>query len=458
MGLSRRRARGRGGVAEVGFGAVLEEQPDVVEEGGLIGLGGKHEVGTAVAEEGGELALGEQGVGGEGAALEVEFEVVEQREDHADLDPTACGRRALGLVVGADGQAVDLCRVWVTPLRWPTAPRMCTWHWFSPILPAAGSAAPFVAGSAAATSSSRVDGVAHGLAVDGDGVVGAGVVGVEALQGAVELVRVDAHQHVADDELAGHLVSAAAVPAAEPLAGARGQVLGPLGHGLVAARTAQRRAGGDGEHDGQRVAAALAAARVVDVGEEVGQGTHGVGGDHGFRTSVSVGGKQFGAGQARPRAANQGAHEHQLGRGRHRAVVAGQAPLAQRQHPRAQVRHPPPRQDQEPAVVGEQVLAVVLGAEVPADPAVARAALQRRRREAEQRQPLLAPVRDVPQRLADLRQRAHGSVAPPSAPGSASRPRPPTAPPPRAAPQPPPDPFELRPFLLAFGPDVQHSG
>ena len=302
----------------------------------------------------------------------------------------------------------------------------------------------------------RVDGVSHGLAVDGDGVVGAGVVGVEALQGAVELVRVDAHQHVADDELAGHLVAATAVPAAEPLAGARGQVLGPLGHGLVAARAAQRRAGGEGEHDGQRVAAALATARVVDVGEEVGQGTHGVGGDHGFRTSVSVGGNQFGAGQARPCAGNQGAHEHELGRGRHRTVAAahaaeaerapdarpvrgpvhraavarrvderlqqqqrmpearrpvvGQAPPAQRQQPRAQVRHPPPRQDQEPAVVGEQVLPVVLGAEVPADPAVAGAALQCRCREADQRQPLAAPVRDVPQRLADLRQRAQEVV------------------------------------------------
>ena len=301
-----------------------------------------------------------------------------------------------------------------------------------------------------------VDGVAHGLAVDGDGLAAVAAFGVEALQGAVELVGVDAHEDVADDELAGHLVAAAAVPAAEPLAGARGQVRGPLGHGLVAARAAQRRAGGDGEHDGQRVAAALAASRVVDVGEEVGQGTHGVGGDHGFRTSVPVGGNEFGAGQARPRAANQGAHEHQLGRGRRRAVaaahaaeaarapaarpvrgpvhraavarrvderlqqqqrmpearrpVAGQATLAQRQRPRAQVRRPPPRQDQEPAVVGEQVLAVVLGAEVPADPAVARAALQRRRREAEQRQPLAAPVRDVPQRLADLRQRAQEVV------------------------------------------------
>ena len=120
----------------------------------------------------------------------------------------------------------------------------------------------------------RLHGVAHGLAVDGDGVVVGAVVGLEALQGAVELVGVDAHQHVADDEQAGHLVVAAAAPAAEPLAGTRGQVGGPLGHGLVAARAAQGGAGGDGEHDVQRVAPALAAARVVDVEEVAGQGTH----------------------------------------------------------------------------------------------------------------------------------------------------------------------------------------
>ena len=307
-----------------------------------------------------------------------------------------------------------------------------------------------------------VDGTAHGLAVDGDGVVGVAAVGLEALQGAVELVGADAHQDVADDELAGHLVAAVPVSAPEPLAGARGQVLGPLGHGPVAARAAQRGAGGDGEHRRQRVAPALAAAGVVDVGEAVGQRTHGVGGDHGFRASVAVGGVERGAGQARPRVGNEGSDEDQLGRGRDGAVAAAhaaeaarapdagpvrgavhraaearrvdeglqqqqrmaearrpvrrQAAPAQRQHPRAQVRHAPARQDQEAAVVGEQVLAVVLGAEVPADPAVAGAALQRRRREAGQRHPLAAPTRAVPQRLADLRQRAQVVVRPHQAP------------------------------------------
>ena len=297
----------------------------------------------------------------------------------------------------------------------------------------------------------RLHGVAHGLAVDGDGVVVGAVVGVEALQGAVELVGVDAHQNVADDELAGHRVVAAAAPTAEPLAGARGQVGNPLGHGLVAARAAQGGAGGEGEHDVQRVAPALAAARVVDVEEVAGQGTHGVGGEHAFGTSVSVDGMQRGARQARPRVGNQGADEDQLGSGRNAAVAAAHAPeaaraadagpvrgavrraaearriderleqqqrmaeafrpvrrrppRAQRQHARRQVRHAPARQHQEAAVVREQVLAVVLGAEVPADPAVAGGALQRRRREARQRHPLAAPDRGIPPRLADLRQR-----------------------------------------------------
>ena len=49
-----------------------------------------------------------------------------------------------------------------------------------------------------------VDGVAQGLAVDGQDLVIGAVGVVPALQGAVELGGVDAHQHVADDGLAGH--------------------------------------------------------------------------------------------------------------------------------------------------------------------------------------------------------------------------------------------------------------
>ena len=132
--LSMRPCSRAGGSRKSGSAAVPEEHPEVVEEGGLVALGGEHEVGAAGVEEVGELALGEQGVGGEGAAAEVEPQVLEHGDDGADFVGT------FGLVVGADREAVDFFRVWVTPLRWPTAPRMWTWYWFPPILPAAGSA------------------------------------------------------------------------------------------------------------------------------------------------------------------------------------------------------------------------------------------------------------------------------------------------------------------------------
>ena len=176
-----------------------------------------------------------------------------------------------------------------------------------------------------------VDGVAHRLAVDGDGLA-------VVAAGGVELVRIDAHEDVADDQRAGHLAATAAAPAGEPLAGARRQVSGPLGHGLVAARAAQRGAGRDGEHDRPRIAAALAAARVVEVEEAVGQGTHDVGGDLGFRASVAVGGIERGLRQARPRVGNQGADEHQLGGARRGAVAAAHAPEAARAADAAPVR------------------------------------------------------------------------------------------------------------------------
>ena len=207
---------------------------------GWLPFGGEHEVGAAFAQAVGELALDEQGVGGEGAAVEVEFEVVEQGEDRADPDP-ACGRR----------RAVA----------------------------------------------------------------------------------------------AAHPAEAARAPDARPVRGAVHRA---------------------------------AVARRVD--------------------------EPFQEQQRMPEA---------------RRPVSGQARRSHSASAREPRFGPPPRQDQEPAVVGEQVLAVVLGAEVPADPAVARAALQRRHRKAEQRQLLAAPVRHIPQRLADLRQRAQEVVRPPSARGSA---------------------------------------
>ena len=166
---------------------------------------------------------------------------------------------------------------------------------------------------------------------------------------------------------------------------------------------------------------------------------------------MSVGGPQHRARQARPRVGNQGTDENQLRRVRRLAVTAAhapvaagapeappvrgavdragearriderlqqhrrmakarrpvrrQAPLAQPQQPRGQVGPMTPRQDEKTGVVRHQVQPVVLRAKIPTDPAVAHAALQRRRRKNHQRHPLAPPAPHVPQRLADLRHR-----------------------------------------------------
>ena len=114
-----------------------------------------------------------------------------------------------------------------------------------------------------------------------------------------------------------------------------------------------------------------------------------------------VGGPVDGAVEAR--GIDEGLHQQQRMAEAHRPVP-DQAARAQRQHPRPEVARSA-RQEQEPGIVGDKVQPVKLDAVVPADPAVPCAALQRRRREHRQRQPLAAMMGHIAQRLADPRQR-----------------------------------------------------
>ena len=243
---------------------------------------------------------------------------------------------------------------------------------------------------------------------------------------------------------------AVSVSAAEALAGALGEVLSPLGHGLIGARAAQRGGGGDGQHRGQGVASALAPAGVVDVGEALGQGAHVVGGEHHLRASMAVEGVEHGLSQPGSCVRAQGTDEGELGcrcevgvAAAHAPIAAGgshalpvrsavhrapeargvdeglehqqpmaearwpvrpHAPLAQREHPRGQIGAAPTRQDHKARVVAHQVQPVVLHPQIPTDPSVARSAFPRRRGESDQRYPLIMPACDVPQCLADLGQ------------------------------------------------------
>ena len=218
--------------------------------------------------------------------------------------------------------------------------------------------------------------------------------------------------------------------------------MSPFGHGLVGACTAQRGGGGDGQHRGQGVASALAPAGVVDVGEELGQGAHVVGGKHHLRSPMAVKRVEHRLGESGSRMRGQGTEEDGL-RGRcdvgvaatHAPVAAGgahvvpvrgavhrapeargvdeglehhqpmaepsdpvrpHAPLAQREHPRGQIATAPARQNHKPRVVAEQMQPVVLHSQSPTDPGVTRPALPRRRGETDQRHPLLMPACDVP--------------------------------------------------------------
>ena len=228
------------------------------------------------------------------------------------------------------------------------------------------------------------------------------------------------------------------------------ECIDPLPNRLVAARAAQRRGTGQREDARQGMAPSGAGARVVDVGEALGQGTHLGGTEHGLGNSfVKVGGEDC-AGQLPVHVAHQGIDEHML---RSRCIViaipataepAGvshpapvratidrahearrvderleqhqpmaepggpvthDAPRAQPQHPRPRIAPARPRQDQQPGVVRHQMKASILGAEVPPDPAVACPTLQRRGREHRQGEPRTVTMRDVAQRVPDLGQR-----------------------------------------------------
>ena len=88
-----------------------------------------------------------------------------------------------------------------------------------------------------------------------------------------------------------------------------------------------------------------------------------------------------------------------------RLPVGADAPGAERKEPRAEVRTAPEKQQAEG--VGDQVQPPVLVARAPSDLGVARAALERRRREGGQRGPRAAAVLGrVADGLGDLPRRA----------------------------------------------------
>ena len=199
----------------------------------------------------------------------------------------------------------------------------------------------------------------------------------------------------------------------------------------------------------------LTGARVVDLYEELGKRTHLGRAEHGLRRSFAQGGSEHRAGQLLAHVAAQGIEKHTL-RCRRLAIAAPATPepagvshqtpvrgavdramepggvdkrlqqqqrmaethwpithdpaRAQPQHPRPEIGTAPPRQKQQPGVVGDQMKPSILGAEVGSPSPPRRRApgtsTQYRGRKHRQGEPRPVEMRHIPQRLSDLGQGA----------------------------------------------------
>jgi hypothetical protein len=103
----------RGTVGEIGFFAVLEIQLDVLEDSTLIALYSEEIMGvTFVDDVFGEFALGEEGISGDGFALDIDG--VEDRSGHLDF---VC---AFNFIRTFYGQRTDFFWVYGILVLWPT--------------------------------------------------------------------------------------------------------------------------------------------------------------------------------------------------------------------------------------------------------------------------------------------------------------------------------------------------
>ena len=158
-----------------------------------------------------------------------------------------------------------------------------------------------------------IDGVAHRFSVNGGTFVRLRVGGVPAVQRAVEPLGLDAHEDISNDVKAGDDVAAVLVATAEPLPGFGTEAFGPIVLRLVSAHSAQHGCGGKGQNRSEWMASTLCAARVGDIGKEMGQGLPGLGADHELGFSCEVGGFETGLIKQGVRISLQGFDEDHFG-------------------------------------------------------------------------------------------------------------------------------------------------
>ncbi len=91
-----------------------------------------------------------------------------------------------------------------------------------------------------------VQGVAHGLAINGEAGVLVAINLIPCLECLIQLPRIDTDQQVAEHRQAGHLITAFFSAATGPLPGLLAEAFGPIRDGLVAPHPAQNSSAGDG--------------------------------------------------------------------------------------------------------------------------------------------------------------------------------------------------------------------
>src|SRR5437016_8752764 len=116
-----------------------------------------------------------------------------------------------------------------------------------------------------------IQGVAHGLAVDGQTLISRAIDFVPALQGLVQLRGRDADQHMAQAVLSGHDITTLFAPPAKALSRFLPQALRPIRDGLVTAHPAQHGPRGDPQHHGQTMAPPLGPAGIGNLRKKIGR-------------------------------------------------------------------------------------------------------------------------------------------------------------------------------------------
>jgi len=91
-----------------------------------------------------------------------------------------------------------------------------------------------------------VDSVFHGFSVDGQALILLSIDVVPALQGMVEMNRIDANQHITNDGEAGYDITPVFISAAKTLPSFLTKAFGPVRYGQISTHPAQGGSGGKG--------------------------------------------------------------------------------------------------------------------------------------------------------------------------------------------------------------------